>query len=183
MRITERTVGLAAVLAAGLLAAPASAEPLAVTTGLWEVTLAGSDSPLPMPHIPAEQLAKLTPEQQATLQQRMADAAAAAAKAPMVRKVCVTQATLEKGFDNAAAGPNCTRTVVSSTVSALEIGMACGGDRSATGSLKLQAVDAKTVTGSVDVTVTMKDGQTLPIHRVVQSRWLAADCGDVKPRE
>src|SRR5579859_7457448 len=93
MRINDFTVGLAAMLAAGLLGAPASAEPLAVTTGLWEVTLAGSDSPLPMPHIPAEQLAKLTPEQQATLQQRMAAAAAAAAKAPMVRKVCVTQAT------------------------------------------------------------------------------------------
>ena len=183
MRGTRRWA-VAAMLMACALAGAARAEPLAVKTGLWEVSSSGGPGGAgrPMPQVPADALAKLTPEQQAMVQQRMA-AAAGGGAAPVVRRICVTQATLNKGFGGTDPNQNCTRTVVSSTASAVELSMVCTGEHPATSTYKVQATDAQTVTGTFDLTMTMKDGKTFPIHRTMQSRWVSADCGNVAPRD
>jgi hypothetical protein len=184
VRIVQASIGVAVVLAA--LAGAARAEGLAVKTGLWEVTSsggAGGGGPArPMPQIPPDALAKLTPEQQAMVQSQMAAAAGGAAK-PVVRKVCVTQAMLQRGFAAPDDGHNCTRTLVGSSARGLEMKLVCTGDHPATGSFKLQVADAQTVNGTMDMTISDKSGQTFPIHRTTQGKWLSADCGDVKPRE
>ena len=131
MRIVQAAIGVAAVL---VLAGAARAEGLAVKTGLWEVSSSGGPGGgggpgRPMPQIPADALAKLTPAQQAMVQAQMAAAAGGGAAKPIVRKMCVTQAMLEKGFAGPDDRHNCARTLVSSSASAMEFKMVCTGDQ------------------------------------------------------
>ncbi len=162
-------------------AAPAWAEGLAVKTGLWEVTSSGGPPAGAMPQIPADLLSKLTPEQQAMVQQRMA--AAPAPRPAGARKICVTQAMLDKGFTGPDAGQTCTRTVVGRSSTEIDARVVCTGEHQATGTFKIEAADATTVSAVVDMLATTKDGKTMPFHRTMQGKWLADDCGDVKPRE
>lgn len=101
----------------------------------------------------------------------------------LTRKMCVTQAMLDKAFSGPDAGEQCARTVVTSSASVLEVQLACNGEHPATGTFRLEAADAQTVNGVFDMMLTTRDGQTLPMHRTLQAHWLAADCGDVKPLE
>lgn len=184
-----RAIGMAVGL--GLLAAaPAWAEGLAITPGLWEVTPAGNPAtgqPVPpppaMPQIPADALAKMTPEQQAMVQQRMA-AAQNAGAARLPHRVCLTQAIIDKGFatgDNNRS--NCVRTITGQSATQVDVSIVCTGAHAAAGTFTVRALDPKTMETTVDMTGTMRNGQTVPIHRVSQSHWVAADCGDVQPRE
>src|SRR5690348_6570180 len=94
---------------------------LDVKTGLWEMTSVGETSG--RPPIPAEVLAKMTPEQRAKIEQQMA-AGMAAANQPHVRKECITQKALERGL-NFENRPNCKTTVLNSTPRLLDIAMEC----------------------------------------------------------
>jgi hypothetical protein len=181
MRAILCPVGLAVALTVGALAGPASAEGLAVTPGLWEMTSAGSGAPPPpLPQIPADQLAKMTPQQQQMLQQRLAAIAAGSGK-PMTNRFCVTQAMLDKGYTGPENNRRCTRTIVTQSAAVLEFKLTCQGDRPTTGTVHIDATDAHTMTGVVDMALAQKDGTAFPIHRTMQGRWLGADCGDVKP--
>src|SRR5438045_3135799 len=64
-----------------------------VKTGLWELTSTGSMSGAPP--IPAEALARMTPEQRAQMEAAM-QAAIARNNQPHVSKSCMTQRQLEK---------------------------------------------------------------------------------------
>ena len=173
MRAAWGLVGLAVALAGA-----ARAETLAVKTGLWETTVQGDPNGA-VPPLPADMLSKLTPEQQAQLRQRMAEMA----RQPMTHRTCITAETLEKAFAGPSAAGGCTRTLVSSSAQAMEFRLVCTGRHQANGTFHLQAADPQTVNGTMDLVVTSPDGQTTPIHRTMQSRWLGADCGNVKPRE
>jgi hypothetical protein len=172
-------IGLMTALAACALAAPASAQGLAANTGLWEMTTDGG-APIQMPQIPADQLAKMTPQQQAMIQQGMAAASAMSAK-PITRKVCVTQTMLDNGYNPDSKNHRCTRTVTTHTSSVLEFALSCPGDHPTTGTVHIEATSAETLTGIVDMTLVTKDGASIPIHRTMQGKWLGSDCGDVKP--
>jgi hypothetical protein len=177
MNAVHRPMILAA-LAVFAWATPSRAEGLAVKTGLWETSSSGAGLPQGMmPQIPADQLARLTPQQQAMVQQGLA---AASGSKSITRKMCVTQAMLDKGFSGPDTNQNCKRTLVSSSASAMEVRMVCTGDHPGTGTLHLDAVDAKTVNGTLDMEVMMR-GMSVPMHRTIQGRWLSADCGTVKP--
>jgi len=174
-----RIMATAAVL--GRLVAPAHAEPLAVDPGLWEVrTDLGSALAVLMPQLPLDQRGKLSPAQRASLEKMLA-----AAGARTVRDLCVTRAMLDKGLA-AALQPqhrqHCTATPVSTGAHAAEYQIACTGEPAGTGTAQLQAPDAHTVTATLDGTVALKDGQSQPVHMTVQSRWLGAGCGTVKPQ-
>jgi Protein of unknown function (DUF3617) len=168
-------------MASPALSLPALADPLAVTPGLWEVTSAGAGTAgRPLPQIPADQMAKLTPQQQQTLQQRLA----AGGGRVTTRKLCVTQTMLNKGFQLPESdNRHCTTTPVTRTAAVEELKLACTGKVTNDGTLTIQAQDEHTVTVTLDMSLTMENGQTMPIHRVSQGKWLGADCGDVKPHE
>ena len=178
MRMIGGLIGLA------LLAGPALADGLAVKPGLWEVTppANATGAQAAMPAIPADQLAKMTPQQQAMVQQRLA-AIAAGGAAAKPRRYCLTQAMIDRGFIGPEADHRCTRTVIASTPALLAYSVACTGDHPANGTIKLEAKDAQTITSTTDMTLTIKDGQTMPMHRAGEAHWLADDCGDVKPKE
>lgn len=180
-----RSMSLAA--AVSLLAIlPARAESLDIKPGLWEVTPApmapggaGAGQGMPgLAQMPPDVLAKLTPEQRAMVQQRLA---AMASGTPKPYRMCITQEVLQKGLADRPQG-HCTHTVVSSTAQEMVLGIKCTGQTNATGTIHVTAVDQQTVTMQTDMTVQHGD-LTMPMHRTAQSRWIADDCGDVKPVE
>lgn len=176
MRTAWGVFGLA--VACGFGARPALADGLNVKTGLWEVESSGGMPRPAMPQLPPDQLAKLPPQAQAMMQ-RMANGDAA----PPTRRICVTPATLQKGFAASQTERHCTRTLVSSSATEMKIKIVCAGPTNATGTITVDAQDPENATSTIDMTATMKDGTTVPIHRTVQSHWLADDCGGVKPTQ
>lgn len=177
MRVSRWTVGVA--LATWVAAASASAEPLAVQSGLWEVAAEG-DAGGALSALPgglADQLAKLSPSQQAKIQQYLSEAGGMR----FSRRICVTPALLQQALTGGGLPHHCSRSVVSGSATALEIQGSCTGKHGASGTLRLTVADPHTVNGTVDGQVTIKEGTTIAVHGTLQGRWLAADCGGVAP--
>jgi hypothetical protein len=141
--------------------------------GLWEMTMATQYSGTPA--IPPEAAARLTPEQRAKLATSMA-AVMAKTGTPHTFKSCVTEKTLQRGFDTGVrnTGGPCTRTIVSSSASAMDGREECTGGRvSMTGRFHFDAPNPSTITGTVNMnlaatTVTVK----------LSGKWVGADCGE-----
>lgn len=171
-----------ALLAAFLLsvgAAPCLADPLDVKTGLWEITSAAPPAADAAPQLPADALAKLTPEQRAMVQQRMAGASAGRKTPP--RKMCVTEATLARGPRDRDQS-SCKRTLTASTPQLMEFHVECTAPHPGSGTFRVKAADQESLTIDVDMVVT-DNSTAVPIQRHMQGRWLAADCGSVKPND
>jgi hypothetical protein len=154
-----------------------------VNTGLWETTaqIGGATA---APQLPADQLAKMPPAQQDTIKKAMA-----AAMAARTMKRCVTQATLDRGIgqsitDSPQGAKGCAVVTVSAGRHSAEYQVTCNTERySSSGTLKLDAPDAQTLDSVLDGSFTLNGGPAQPLHVVSHSRWLASDCGDVKPKE
>jgi hypothetical protein len=169
---------LLAVLATGFGVSPGQAEPvtLNVRPGLWEMTVSGQGSG--MPPIPAEALARLTPEQRAKFEAAMTARMAGADK-PHVYKSCITEKTLQRGFDTGESNAQrkCTQTILSSSASAMDGREECNGGRARmSGHFHFVAPDPVTVNGTVDLTI--NDGShTMTMKHVMHGKWVGADCG------
>jgi hypothetical protein len=141
--------------------------------GLWEMAMSTQYSGTPA--IPPDAAARLTPEQRAKVAASMA-AAMAKTGAPHIFKSCVTEKTLQSGFDTGVqnTGGPCTRTIVSSSASAMDGREECTGGRvSMTGRFHFDAPNPSTINGTVNMnlgatTVTLK----------LSGKWVGADCGE-----
>jgi hypothetical protein len=148
--------------------------PLNVKEGLWEITVTHSMTGMPaMPAIPPDVLAKLPPEQRARMEAMMKGG-------PIVQKECITKEKLEKHSAFNVNRPECTRTVVSSTGSKLEMKIHCEGKQGASdGTLVVEAVGSDTTKGTMHL-VTSASGANMNIDMAFSSKYLGPDCGDVK---
>ena len=150
--------------------------PLNVKEGLWEVTVTHSMTPMPgMPNIPPDVLAKMPPEQRARMEAMMKGRASTD-----VRKDCVTKEKLEKRTAFSDNREGCTRTVVNSSGSKLEIKLHCEDKQtSSDGTLLVEAISSDNVRGSVHF-VTNSNSRTMNMDSTFSSRYLGPACGDVK---
>lgn len=150
--------------------------PLNVKEGLWEVTVTHSMSGMPaMPAIPPETLAKMPPEQRARIEAMMKGGASTD-----VRKDCVTKEKLDKQTAFSDNRKECTRTVVNSTGSKLEVKLHCEDKQtSSDGTLLLEALGSDNVKGSMHF-VTNSNSRTMNMDFTFSSRYLGPACGDVK---
>jgi hypothetical protein len=167
--------GIAAVLA---LTAPAAAAGLAVRPGLWEVTAGDAVSALlaQLPHALADKLAHISPEKQAALQRRLSAAGIGGGTA----RICVTPAMLHRALAPMTRD-GCTATPGTASPTEMTVTLACTGVHRAQGSAHLQAATPTTVTGVAEGQLTLSDGTAVPLRRSFQARWIAADCGGVRP--
>ncbi len=177
----QRLLAVCGVLTLGVaVGALAASAKLDVNTGLWEVTSAGETTGTPP--IPPEALAQMSAEQRAQVQASIA-AAMARANKPTLARSCITEKTLQRGLDfNQGDSPNCTRTVVNSTTSQIDVRMACTGDQAMNGTFHFEAVDRKTIRGNLHIVVS-NGGNTMTMNRSISGRWLGSDCGTVKPSD
>jgi hypothetical protein len=149
---------------------------LDVKEGLWEMTVTHSMSGMPAtPNIPPDVLAKMPPEQRARV-----EAAMKGGPSTDVRKECITKEKLEKHSAFSNNRGDCTRTVVNSTGSKLEVKIHCEEKQSSTdGALVLETVGSDRVKGTMQA-VTNANGHTMNMNFTFSSKYLGPACGDVK---
>jgi hypothetical protein len=158
-------------------AANATDVALNVKTGLWESTITVQTSgQIP---IPEADLAKMSPEKRQQIEAAMKAAIASAAQ-PHTVASCVTAEQLRKGLLFKTEDASCKRTIVSSSSSASEMHEECSGALARTSTIRFHAVSPKEIDGQMHMTVT-RDDRTMTSKGTIHSKWLAADCGDVKP--
>lgn len=158
-------------------------KPLDVKLGLWETTTKSEMSGMPampaMPQIPEETLAKLPPAQRAQLEARMKGGMGGPRTNTM--KSCLTKEALDRGLNFAQNDNSCTYKVVSSSSTKQEMHSECNrGQMKMTGDLTIDRVDAEHIKGGM----TMKSaegGQPMNMKMSFETKWISADCGDVKP--
>lgn len=172
-----RVVSLSLCLgAAALPALAADNTPLEVRPGLWEMT---SDSESTgKPPLPADALARLSPEQRAKVEGAMQQSMGPQHR---VTRHCVTEADLDKGFadfEHMGHG-RCTQSVDAGT-STLRVGtFTCSGPEHASGSYRFEARSPEAVVGNWDVTMT-NGGNTMTVRNAIQGKWLSVNCGSAK---
>jgi len=156
-------------------------KPLDVKTGLWESTVTNQMSgQLP---IPAEALARLTPEQRTRIEEAMKARASQGAKTT-TNKSCITKDQLNKPmtFDQDKKN-NCKSTLVRSSSSEQDIRMECSeNNMQANAAVHIQTVNSENVKGTVQVTAT-GGGNTMNSQSSFSAKWVSSDCGTVKPGE
>jgi len=172
MRTVSCSVGIAAAMAACSAALLAQAPALNVRLGLWETTttikLAGD--------LPGMDTSKFTPEQRAQMEAAMKQLMGTHT---MTNKTCMTKADLEKASFLSKDEPNCKTTIVKNTSTTLDAHRVCTGADPRTEDLHFEAASPTAVTGTFKSTTTT-DGKTTNVDGTIASRWLAADCGNVK---
>jgi hypothetical protein len=154
----------------------ADINPLHVKEGLWEVTVTHSVSGLPAAaSISPEVLAKLPPEQRAHIEAMMKGE-----PSTDVHKDCITKEKLEKHSAFTNNGGECTRTVISSSGSKLEMKVHCEENQTSTdGTLVLEAVSPDHVKGTMH-SVTNTKGRNMNIDLSFNSKYLGPSCEDIK---
>jgi hypothetical protein len=151
--------------------------PLNIKEGLWEMTV--THSMTGMPAIPPDTLAKMTPEQRARIEAATRQSGMGGPTAD-VHKECVTKEKLDKQSAFSDNRKECTRTVLNSTGSKLEIKVHCEEKQSSTdATLLLEAASSDNVKGSMQ-SVTNTTGRTMNMNFTFSSRYLGPACGDVK---
>ena len=151
--------------------------PLNIKEGLWEMTVTHSMTGVPA--IPPDTLAKMPPEQRARIEAAMKQSGMGGPAAD-VHKECVTKEKLDKQSAFSDDRKECTRTVLNSTGSKLEIKVHCEEKQSSTdATLLLEAVSFDNVKGSMR-SVTSTTGRTMNMNFTFSSRYLGPACGDVK---
>jgi len=149
---------------------------LNVKEGLWEMTVTHSMSGMPaMPDIPPDVLAKMPPEQRARMEAMMKGG-----PSTDVRKECITKEKLAKNSAFSNNRGECTRTVVNSTGSKLEVKIHCEEKQASTdGTLVLETVGSDHVKGTMQ-SATNANGHTMNMNFTFSSKYLGPACGDVK---
>ncbi len=179
-----RTFTALALSAISLLPRPGHAvEPqvaMNVELGLWEVTTTGAAGGAPA--IPEALLQRMTPEQQAKMQQMMAQRAQGQEQK---FKECMTAEKRSQGFGNKDADSgNCKVTVTTNTATEFQAEKQCaasaGGSTLSDYKMHFNITGRRHASGTIDIAVTHEDGKVTNIHSTVEAQWLGADCGSVK---
>lgn len=175
-----RTSLLFGVLCFSTLAMWAADRPqLNVKTGLWEVTFTTTTSGTPP--IPAEMLAKMTPEQRAKFEERVKARNAAPPQAH-TEKECLTEEELKKEtlFGSDEDDKECKRTILSSTSSKVEARVDCESDGvKRSGTMTIEALSPENVKGTMHMTAASEE-RAMNVNSTFAAKWLGAACGDVQ---
>lgn len=150
----------------------------ALKAGLWETTTsvqAGGGQ-----EWSAAELAQLSPQERSQIEAAR-NAAAVQSAQPHTFAACLTAEQLRKSLTfNFEHNRACKRTVVPLSASSWEIHEACGGGAQRTATARFQATSPTEINGETLVTF-VKGERRLTSKASVHSKWLGADCGNVKP--
>lgn len=151
--------------------------PLNVKEGLWEITVTHSMTGMPaMPNIPPDALANMPPEQRARIEAMMKGG-----PSTDVRKECITKEKLEKHSAFSNNRGDCTRTVVSSTGSRMEMKFHCEEKQSSSdGTFVMEAIGSDNVKGTMHVVSNSSSGRNMSMDFTISSKYLGSACGDVQ---
>ena len=153
-------------------------KPLDVKLGLWETTSTFQSSGMPPVNIPPDALARMTPDQRAKVEAMMKGQGSSRTT---TTKSCMTREKMKRSEMFYDEQKQCTKTVVSSSSSKLEMRLQCtmeGGGK-ADGTVRVERMNSESTKGSVQMVSTSGD-HTMNMNSTFTSKWLGPDCGDVK---
>lgn len=144
--------------------------------GLWEMTWSVQTNG----KLPTVDLSKVPAAQQAIAQSMMKNALAQMGK-PHTYKTCIGEEQLKKGasFDF-NKDPSCTTTVLKSSSTELQVKQVCTGKNPRTVSVEYKAATPESVSGTAHVDVSTS-GNAIAADSKMSGKWLADDCGKLKP--
>ena len=154
-------------------------KPLDVKLGLWETTNTFQTSGMPQMNIPPDALARMTPEQRAKVEETMKGMGSGSPRTTTT-KSCMTREKMNKQQMFGDDQKQCTRTVVSSSGTKIEVRLQCNTDGAKiNGTIRVEAMNSESVKGSMQMQTTSGD-HTMNMNSTFTSKWLGADCGNVK---
>ena len=176
--VSRTALGTGLALAISATAVLAAGVSLDLAPGLWEFSIAGSASGVPV--IPPEAMERMKPEQRVMLQ-AMLIALIAQANTPHMVRMCITPDQLRAGFDpNRLSYPGCRPHMGSGATDHLDMQVECVGKEPLDARLRLGSVHQKTVEGDLKVDAG-RGPDRLSVRQSVRGRWLGRDCGDTPP--
>jgi len=151
-------------------------KPFDVKLGLWETTTTFQSSGMPPVSIPPDALARMTPDQRAKVEAMMKGQGSATTT---TTKSCMTPEKMKRS--EFYEQKQCTKDVVTSTGSKLELRMHCTmeGGAKADGTVRVERINSESTKGSLQIVSTSGD-HTMNMNSTFTSKWLGPDCGDVK---
>lgn len=151
-------------------------QPLDVKLGLWEMnTTTTSSAQIPFP---PEMLAKLSAEQRARLEEQM-KAQGGEKTRTITQKHCLTKEKLEEGAFGEDR-PSCTKTVLSSTSSKMDVQIECADQGVKThAKIKMEALNSENVKGTMHFAAQGAQ-QGAESDATFKAKWLSAACGDIR---
>jgi hypothetical protein len=176
---------LSVACATALLATAAQAQSH-LRAGLWEEQITvKSDNPQANAAMAQmqERLASMPPEQRAAIEKMMASHGIGAGGAPNAVRVCVTKEQIARGFSPDGNSGRCQRTNVVQSGNVTKFDFTCTSshsDLSGHGQFTELSDSAFAVTSASDMVTKTSSMHT---QTDVAGRFVASDCGDVKPAE
>lgn len=170
-------------LLAGLLATPTAVlAQQKLQPGLWEMSMTTQSAALNEAMARAQQqLAAMPPERRKQMQAMMAQQGVSmggGAGQPMTVKVCITPEQAARDEMPAQEG-RCKQTRTERSGNTLRYAFSC--DDGSTGEGEFTLTSPKAHSGTMVVNA-VRGGKTERVKMQQSGRWLAADCGAVKPR-
>jgi Protein of unknown function (DUF3617) len=174
---------------AGLMPLAASAQRLA--PGLWEYTTAmkqqGGGADAEKLAKVQERMAQMSPGARAQLEQIMtkrdgkngAEAFSLLSGKPTGSHVCVTPEQAARDYEPKVES-RCKSEIVERSATSLRAKLVCTGEPPMSGETQYTMTGNKAFNGRILMN-TQKDGKASQMEITQTGRWLAADCGDVKP--
>jgi len=155
----------------------ASAAPLGAKPGAWETTSTTTRSGMPkrqrqrqMPTMSKEQLARLTPEQRAMIENMSVKQDGNTTSVTMKHCVKATDST-----DQMMSGPqrhNCTKKIISQSASRIELEMTCPKPHATKTHVVVVAQSAESHTMTMD----MQGEGGMKMHTEAKSHWVGSSC-------
>jgi len=178
------SIRLAALSILSCLAIAAVAGPLPVPPvkpGLWETRMSALDASgheIPLPEQAA--LSKLPPEAKARMAETLKARGLSMPDESGATKMCFTKETFESGrWQQMASESGCTTNYSTQSSATWKWHSSCPAYKSETdGEVVFSSAQSYTVKSTTTATIS---GKTTTSTRIVQAKWLGADCGDIKP--
>jgi hypothetical protein len=127
-----------------------------------------------------KQIAAMPPEQRKQMEAAMASRGVKMGAGGTSVKVCVTKEEAAKPPEARMSSGNCTQKDIQRSGNTMKFKFECTQPPS-TGEGEMSFVGDKAYTGKTTVTSQVA-GKSQQMNMQMQGKWLASDCGDVKPR-
>ena len=165
--------------------AAANAQQPHMRPGLWEETIKfKTDDPRANAAMEQMQqrLAAMPPEQRAQMEKMMAGHGMGMGADGSTMRVCVTKEQIARGFHPEDKG-HCSRSNVSTSGNVTKFDFACQSERSTVTGHGAFTEMGDTAFNVVSSTEMVSEKRTMHMQSEINGKFVAGDCGDVKPIE
>jgi hypothetical protein len=174
-------ISLSLVVTSLLVIKPASAQTERLRPGLWQQSVTmkhGSGQAAAAMSQMKQQMAAMPPEQRRMIEKMMAEKGVGIGPSGNTVNICLTREDVER--DAPPPQKDCTQNVRRSG-NTWQISFQCKGNPPSSGEGFVRLLDPSAYEGEFTVS-TVVDGKPERMQMTQQGKWLAADCGALKPK-